>query len=226
MHTESDQQATGANEAASATEMGWDDAPLNAFMKDLKAGARLALFMRIDAGSLRFSWGQLLGISAFAVALALAFERFYVGTDGYFYKGALPDYFFIMPTIFGAWMLSCLGQRKDTGLILLASVTIFPLLVLIGGANVYLYQHLHETNANVWLLWFFYYLITIWYTLAVAIAGIRLAEIPRRHYVSAFAAAAVALALPTVYIDNDSWLWSPNYSPSSSDGDGSFKDKY
>ena len=183
--------------------------PWRLFVNNVEAGLKLAFFMRVDASALYFSWGQLLALLALGLGLAFATEVLYVGVEGYVYLGALPDYLFIAPTILCAWLLAGLGTRRNASLMLLALVAIDPIMIVATGANLLASHHLEDVGYSHWLMQVYYGVLT-WYTLAAAVAAIRLLQIPSSRFPAALLVTIITLLLPLIYVDRDDWLWYPH----------------
>src|SRR6185369_3960088 len=87
--------------------------------RNLRAGLRLAFFLRVGEAQLVASWSQLIALVVVGVALGLALDVVHVGLNGHFTTSGLPAALFHVPIILiASWAIAALGKRADKTLLL------------------------------------------------------------------------------------------------------------
>jgi len=103
---------------------------MSGLLRNLRAGARAALLLRVDAASLNASPGQLVGLVALSLGLQLLSEVARVGWDGGMSAEALPRALVGVPLVLLAgWLVSLRAGRS----MLLALPILFSAIALVYG---------------------------------------------------------------------------------------------
>src|SRR5262245_43543916 len=102
--------------------------------RNVLAGLRLALFMRVRAEDFNASWAQLVALIALGIAVNVAGDLAFVGLKGQFSAYNLPGALFYVPVaLVAAWALCALARRPEQTLTLL--VALIALVIAIDVAH-------------------------------------------------------------------------------------------
>jgi hypothetical protein len=179
-------------------------AGLAALMRNLAAGMRLALFLRVQATAFRVTLGALLALIVFVYVFEVALEAIRVGPGATFNPFALP--YAVAGTAVTLFVIGVVAVAfRQPQLMLAASVAILaamPVLICAGT----LYHAIAErfsraTPFYAWITWATWMALTAW-ALAIVMRALALTLVPRpRYFHAAVVAAAVAVFGATLLSD-------------------------
>ncbi|MGH8746123.1 MAG: C13 family peptidase, partial [Burkholderiales bacterium] len=179
------------------------------FGRNVLAGVRLALFLRVRAESLRPSWSQLTALILLGVAASFAIGFAFVGPKGQFNAYELPGALFYVPlSLVTAWGTARLARRTEATLTV--AIALLALAVPLELSRLALMR-----AGWGWLghLGFWgYYLPYVWLVLAATLGAARLLAMRVATRAAALVVVTLVLGLPQAF----SWggrLWTERYDP-------------
>ncbi len=190
---------------------------LRPLLANLKLGLKSAFFLRITADQVQASWSQLITLLILAVGIQFTSDLLQVGLSGEFALQGLPAALFGFPVmLFAAWAITRLMDRPQHTLLLavaLSAISLsfdaaYTLLPFIDSASL-----LPRALQN-WISQYSFHLLMGWFTLAAAVACVRLLSVRpiRRPAVALLVISLLWLPLSMVY--RDPTLWKEAYNAS------------
>ena len=178
--------------------------------RNLLAGLRLALFLRVSEAQLSVSWSHLIALVLAGVGLGLAIDVVHVGFNGHPSTAGLPGALFHVPIILMAsWAIAMLGRRVDKTLALAVAILAIDWWIgLFAWAAASALRLDARGFGLVWMNSWAYFLPAYWLGLAAGVAGLRLVGFSSRIRWLSFGVTFVLLALPlsSTWLDRELWV--------------------
>jgi Peptidase C13 family len=174
-------------------------------IRNLKAGLRVALFMRHDVVA---SWAQFGLLFVLSVASTILWNLLATGWPAHFNSWSLPSVVYFLPLVMLATLvIAGMGRRMDE---------VLPLLVAILAADLWLdafvgLAHLvaghAPRRAMQWAQWALFYLGPLWLAACIVVAAARRLQLTWPKRLAAVPIALVLVAVPLLSADFTSAVW-------------------